>query len=132
MSEQGLCQHDAHFLIIRDVGHLLVVLPLGNAKILQQLCSLALGLPSVHLGKGHFQFSSTVAFLLGHFGLGVQRLTFLHVLPQGLMAHEYGVHHRELVVFKVILLQHRQTLAGLHLDRSFVRLQLAADGSEQG
>ena len=130
VAEQGFGQHHAHLLVVRYVGHLLVVLTLLHAKVLQQLRSFALSLVAVHLGKGHLQLGSAVAVFLGHFGLVVESFALFHVVPHGLMAHQHGVHHRIFVVFEVVLLQHGHALAGKHLDGSLVGFQLAADGAE--
>ena len=115
MSEQGLGQHDTHLLVVRYLGHLLVVLTFLHTQVLQQLCCLTLCFPAVHLGKSHLQIGCTHTVFLGHLSLGIQGFTLLHVLPQGLMTHQHGVHHRIFVIFEVVLLQHAQALARLHL-----------------
>ena len=48
------------------------------------------------------------------------------------MTHQHRVHHGAFVVFEVVLFQHTQALAWLHLHRSFIGFQLTADGTEQG
>ena len=93
MSEQGLSQHYTYLLVVRDLTHLLVVLTLGNAQVLQQLCSLAFGLPAVHLGKSHLKVGGTYTVFLAHFGFCIQSLTLFHVFPEWLMSHQHSVHH---------------------------------------
>ena len=48
------------------------------------------------------------------------------------MSHQYRIHDAKFVIFKVVLFQHAQALAWLHLDGAFVGLQLTADSSQQG
>ena len=131
MSEQGLCQHDAHFLVVRNVSHLGVVLFLLDAQVLQQLGCFALSLVAVHFGEGHFKFGGLHAVFFCHFGFCIECFALLHVIPHGLVAHQYGVHHREFVVFKVILLKYRHTFAWQHLDSALVGFQVAADSAQQ-
>ena len=131
MTEQRLGQHHAHLLVVRDVRHLLVVLSLAHAQVLQQLGGLALGLVAVHLGKGHLQLSGFHTVFFRHLWLRIKGLALLHVVPHGLVTHQHGIHHREGVVFEVVLLQHAHALTGQHLHRSFVGLQLTADGAQQ-
>ena len=131
MAKEGLGQHHTHLLVVRDVSHLLIVLLFLHTEVLQQLCGFALGLPAIHLGKSHFQLGSAVAVLLGHGILGIESLTLLHVLPKGLMSHQHGIHHREGIIFEVVLLQHAQALARAQLHRALVGFQLAADGAQQ-
>ena len=81
MSEKSLCQHDPNFLVVRQLAHVLGVQFVLYAKVLHQLCSLAFCFPAIHLSKLQLQFGSPVSVFLGHFGLCVQLLTLLHVLP---------------------------------------------------
>ena len=80
-------------------------------KVLKQLGSIALSLPSVHLGKLQLQVGSTVAVFLGHLFLRVEALALLHVFPKRLVTHQDGVHDAELIIFEVVLLQYREALA---------------------
>ena len=132
VTEEGLGQHDAYLLIIRDIRHLTVVHILLDTQVLKQLGCLALGFPAVHLSKRHFQFGSTHTILLAHLGLCIEGLALLHILPQWLMSHQHRVHHREFIVFEVVLLKHTHALARQHLDGTLVGLQLSADSTEQG
>jgi hypothetical protein len=98
---------------------------------LQQLCGIALGLPAVHLGEALLELGGTVAVLLGHLGLGVERVALFHVLPQGLISHEHRVHHAVRVVFEVVLFQYRQALSRAKLHSALVGLEFAGDGAQQ-
>ena len=131
MSEQRLCQHHAHLLVVRQFAHHLVVLWLFHAQVLQQLGSLTLGLPSVHLGEGHLQFGGFHTVFFSHLRLGIQRLAVFHVLPQRLVALHHGIHHRELIELEVVLAQHRQAFARSQFHASLVRFQFSADGFQQ-
>ena len=132
VSEERLGQHYAYLFIITDVGHLRVVRVFLDAQVLQQLCGLALGFPAIHFGKGHLEFGGAVAVFLGHLVLGVEGFALLHVLPEGLVSHEHGVHHAVFVVLEVVLLEHREALARAHFHGALVGFQLAADGAQQG
>ena len=132
MSEEGLSQHHTHFLVVRDIRHLLIVLCFLHAEVLQQLGGFALCLVTVHLGKSHLKFCGSVAVLLSHFGLAIEGFALFHVIPHGLVTHQHGVHHGEFVVFEVVLFEHTQALAWLHLYGSLVGLQLTADRAEEG
>ena len=105
---------------------------LAHAKVLQQLRGVALSLPAVHLGELLFQFRGAVAVLLGHLWLGVEHVALLHVVPKGVVAHEYGVYHLVRVVLEVVLLQHGEALARTKFHGALVGLQVAADGAQQG
>ena len=131
VSEQRFRQHHAHFFVVRQFRHQLIVLTLLHTEVLQQLGGLALGLVAVHLGECHLQFRSAVAVLLGHFGLRVECLALLHILPQRLVTHQHSVHHRVFVVFEVVLRQHRKAFSSPQFHRPFVRLQFTTDGLEQ-
>lgn len=83
LAEEGFGEHHAHLLVVAELARQLLVQALGDTQVLQQLGSLALGLPAVHLGKLQLQVGSTVAVLLRHLGLGIEGLALLHVLPEG-------------------------------------------------
>ena len=131
LSEEGFCQHDAHFLRIRQFRHLLLVQVLLDTEVLQQLCRIALSLPSVHLGELQLEVGGTVAVRLAHLRFGVKFFTLLHVLPERLVAHEDGIHYLIPVIFEVVLLQYRQPFARPQFHGSLVGLQVAGDGPEQ-
>ena len=131
MAEQSLCQHDTYLLIVRQFRHHLIVLFLLHAQVLQQLGSIALSVPSVHLGEGHLQFGGQITVLLGHFRLGIEGFAVLHVLPEGLVTLHHGVHHRERIIFEVVLTQDRETLTWSQFYRSLVGFQFTADGFQE-
>ena len=113
MAEESLCQHYAHLLVVGYLRHLLLMLRLCHTEVLQQLGGLAFCLIAVHLGKLHFQLSCLHTVFLRHVGtFSIECLAGLHIVPHGLMSHQYGVHHGESIVFEVILLQYAHTLTG--------------------
>ena len=102
-----------------------------DTKVLHQLRSFTLCFPSVHFGKFQFQVCSTVSVFFRHFRLSIKSLTLLHVLPKWLMAHQYCVHHAELVIFKVVLLQYGQTFAWSQFYSTLIRLKVATNSSKE-
>ena len=132
MTKESLGQHDAHLLVVRQLRHHHIVAVFLHTEVLEQLGSLALSLPTVHLGKLQFEVGSQIAVFLAHLRLGIESLALLHVLPKRLVALQHCVHHGEAVVLEVILVEHRETLTGSQLYRSLVGFELAADGFQQG
>ena len=131
VTEESLRQHHAHLLCVGKLTYELVVAIFLYAKVLKQLGSIALCLPTVHLGKLKLQFCCEVTILFCHLWLRVEALALLHVFPQWLMAHQNGVHHAELVILEVVLLQNGKALAWTHLHCTLVWLQVAADSAEE-
>lgn len=132
LAEEGFGEHHAHLLVVAELARQLLVQALGDTQVLQQLGSLALGLPAVHLGKLQLQVGSTVAVLLRHLGLGIEGLALLHVLPERGMAHEDRVEHAIGVILEMVLLQDREALARTQLHGTLVGLQVAGDGAKKG
>ena len=106
MSEKSLCQHHTYLLIVRQFTHHLVVLVVHNSKVRQHLVGIALGIPSVHLGKLILQFCHLDTVFLIEILLHIESFALLHVLPERLVSHEHSVPDRVLVIFEVVLFEH--------------------------
>ena len=131
MSEESFCQHYAHLFVVRQFAHHLVVHVVLDAEVGQHLVGVAFGVPSVHLSKLVFEFCHFDAVFLVEVGFHIESLALFHVLPKGLVSHEHGVSHAVLVIFEVVLFEHREAFAGSELHCTLVGFQFAADGSEQ-
>ena len=132
ITEESLRQHHAYLLCIRKLTNELIVTIFLHAEVLKQLGSITLSFPTVHLSELKLQLSSEVTILFCHLWFCIEALALLHVLPQWLMAHQNGVHHAELVILEVVLLQNGKTLSWSHFYCTLVWLQIATDGTEEG
>ena len=93
-----------------------------DAKVLEELCSIALCCPSSEFSEFLLQLSTLHAILVAEVSLHIESLLLLHVLPEWLVSHEDGVHNRILVVFEVVLLKNGETLSRSHLYSALVGL----------
>ena len=48
------------------------------------------------------------------------------------MPHQHGIEHGIVVVFEVVLFEHRHAFPRSHLDAAFGGLELATDGAKEG
>ncbi len=131
VSEEGLGEHHAHLLIVRQLVHEFAVEAFLHAKVGEEHGGVALGVPSIHLGEFLLQFGHAVAVFVVEVGLHVEGLALLHVLPQWLVAHEDGVEDGEVIIFEMVLVKDGEAFAGGELHRTFVGFQFAADDFEQ-
>ena len=106
VAEQGLGQQHAHLLAALQLAHGALVQVLGHAQAVQQDGRVALGGVAVLVRHDPFQFAQAHAVGVGHLGLGVDPVPLLQGLPQGLVAHDHGVHHPERVEGELVLGQH--------------------------
>ena len=132
LAEQSLCQQHLHLLAAVQRVHLGVVQVGGQAQAAQQLVDLGLGIPAAHLGKFRFQLTGALAVRLGEILLGIQLVLFLHDVVQAAVAHDDGLHHRELVVFVVVLLQHAHPVIRTDGHTAAGGLDHAGDDFQQG
>ena len=84
----------------------------GDTETTKQCGGIALGIPSLELGKTLLEFGGTHAVGIAEIGLCVQGVLFLHYIPQHGMAAKDGLEDGAVVEFEVILFQHAHTLAG--------------------
>ena len=124
VAEKGLGKQHAHLLVARKVAHEHVVAVLLDAEAAQQGCGVALGVPSLELGKFFLQLRGADAVGVAEVGLGVESIFLLHDVPEHCVALEHGVDHRAVVKFEVVLLQHAHSLAGTHGHRAVGGAQL--------
>ncbi len=104
----------------------------SDANAVQQHGGIGFRLPAVHLGKFGLQLAGTDTVLVGEILLGVDGVFFLHDLVQAFVAHDNGIHYHIIVVFKVILFQHGETLAGGDDNVALCGLQLAGKNFQKG
>ena len=104
-------QKDTHFLLTAQVLHHAVMDLLRNTQTTQQAGGIALGVPSLHLGKLLLQLRNTDTILVTEIRLSVEGVLLAHDLPQDRMSHQDRVHDRILIKSEVVLAQDRQALA---------------------
>ena len=125
ISEKRLCQHHAHLFLTTQITHQRVVLVFFYAQSAQQDSCIALGIPAFQFGKLFFQFGCLDTVFIGKIFLGIQGLALLHDVPKDGVSHQYGIEHRVGIKLKVVLAQHRKTLARSQGNATLSRVQLA-------
>ena len=102
-----------------------------DAKTIQKRSGVRLGLPAVHLCEFALELTGADAVLIGEVLLGVDRFLFLHNIIQSLVAHNDRIENRELIIFKMVLLQHGETLARCDDDVAVCRLELSGENLQK-
>ena len=74
VAEKGLGKQHAHLFVTRKVAHEHVVAVLLDAEAAQQGCGVALGVPSLELGKFFLQLRGADAVGVAEVGLGVESI----------------------------------------------------------
>ena len=131
-AEQGLRQHHAHFLFVRQFAHEFTVEVLFDAQPRQQCGCVVFGGVAPDGGKLVFQFGHFDPVFVGEVGFGVELIALLHDLPHHGVTLKHRVEHGLIVEFEVVLREHRQAFAGAEFHLALGGLELAADGFEQG
>ena len=83
-------------------------------KSVQKCCGITLRIPAIHLCKFCLKFGCTDTVFIREVLFRINCVLFLHNIIQALISHDNCVEYHILVVFEVILLQDRQTLAIVH------------------
>ena len=131
VSEERLRQEDLDLVVAVELGHLLAMLFLVDAELVEHGLGVAFGVPAVHLGKLALQLRGAQAVLVGEVRLCVERLLFLHDLVEALIAHDDGGEHVVFIVEEVVLLEDRDALARGDDDLARVRLQLPGENFQE-
>ena len=131
-TEEGLCQHHAHLLLVGELAHEFAVEGLLDAEAGKQGGGVVFGRVTADGGKLVFEFGHFDAVLVCEVGFGVEGVALLHDLPHHGVALQYGVEHRLVVEFEVVLREHRQAFAGTEFHLAFGGLEFAADSFEKG
>ena len=84
----------------------------ADAQTVQEHGGIRFRIPAVHLGEFRFQFAGTDTVLIGKIFLSIDGVLLLHDLIESFIAHDDSVHDRINIIFKVILFQHGEALAG--------------------
>ena len=131
IAEESLGKHHAHLLLGRDVAHKHIVHILLDAKSAEEHGCIALGIPAIELSKLLFKLGSTHAVFLCHLCLVVDGILLLHDCIEHSVATQYSVDDSILVIFVVILFEHRKTLARAHLIGSASRIEFTAQYTQK-
>ena len=127
IAEQRLGKQDADLEIVLDLLHLPVMQVGGDAKTVQHLRRLALGLPASHLGELRLEFGGPETVLLAEVLLGVYLIPLLHHGIQLVVTHDDGLEYSILVECEVVLSEDRHSLARSDDHLSAVGLDLAGE-----
>ena len=131
-AEQGLRQHHAHFLFVRQFAHEFTVEGLLDAEAGKQGGGVVFGRVAADGGKLVFEFGHFDAVFVCEVFFRVEGVALLHDLPHHSVTLQYGVEHRLVVEFEVVLRENRQAFAGTEFHLAFGGLEFAADGFEEG
>ena len=132
LTEEGLCQHHAHLLLVGEVAHEFAVEGLLDAEAGKQGGGVVFGRVAADGGKLVFEFGHFDAVFVREVLFRVEGIALLHDLPHHGVTLQHGVEHRLVVEFEVVLRENGQPLAGTEFHLAFGGLEFAADGFEQG
>ena len=132
LTEEGLCQHHAHLLLVGEVAHEFAVEGLLDAEAGKQGGGVVFGRVAADGGKLVFEFGHFDAVFVCEVFFRVEGVALLHDLPHHSVTLQYGVEHRLVVEFEVVLRENRQAFAGTEFHLAFGGLEFAADGFEEG
>ena len=124
IAKESLCQKYTHLQGRIQLRHLLVVVLLTNTQAIQQLGCIRLSIPAVQLSKFSLQLTSTDTIFITEIWLSINSILFVHNVYQMLITHNNSTKNLILIKGKVILLQHRHTLARSNINRSLGRLNI--------
>ena len=131
VSKKCLSKKDFDLLASGQVCHLCVMKIGINAKSVQKSSSIRFCFPSVHLCEFALEFTGTDSVLICKIFFSVDRFFFFHDLVQSGISHDDGVENLISVIFEVVLLQERKTLARSDNDISVGRLKLSGQDLEE-
>ena len=126
IAKKSLGKHHAHLLLGWDVGHQHIVHIFLDAKSAEEHGSIALGIPAVELSEFLLKFGGTHTVFFGHLCLIIDGILLLHDGIEHSVATQYSVDDCILVIFVVILFEHRKTLARPHLECATSRFEVSA------
>ena len=132
LAKEGLRQHDAHLLLTAEFAHQFAVQFVLDAQAAQERGSIVLGSIATDVRKLILQFGHEDTILVGEILLGIEFVALLHDVPHDGVAHQYGIQHRTIIIFEVVLTEHRHTFAWSHLNSTLRRVKFTRDGAEQG
>jgi len=125
VAKQSLCQKDFDFQITIKLAHHFVMNICINAKTIQEGCRITLCIPAIHLCKLCFKLRCTDTIFIREVFLRIDCVLFFHNIIQAFISHNNRVEYHILVVFEVILLQNRQTLAIIHDNFTICRFKFS-------
>ena len=105
ISEKCFCKEHLHLFVSSQILHKLVMKFRINSKTVQELCSIGLGFPSVHLCKLRLKVTGTVSVLFTEIFFGIDRLFFLHDVIKLLIPHDNGLNSFKLIILEMVLLK---------------------------
>ena len=112
VTKQCLCKKNFDLLASCKVSHLGIVEIGFNSKTIQKSSSIRFCFPSVHLCKFPLKFAGTDTIFVCEILFCVDGFFFFHDLIQSLVTHDNSIQNCICIIFEVILLQERETLAG--------------------
>ena len=125
ISEKGLCKKNLDLHASCKVSHLRIVEFRVNSKTVQKGSSVRLCFPSVHFCKFALQLAGADSVLIGEVFFGIDGFLLFHDLVETKVTHDNGIKNRISIIFKVVLLQERETLSRCDHDVTLSRLKLA-------
>ena len=123
--EQRLCEQDLDFLRSGQVFQIFIVKVRFYPEPVQQSRGVRFRFPAVHCGKLCLQLACFDSVFICKIFLCVDDLFLLHDLIEARISHNNGIQHRIFIVFEMILLKKRETLAGSDADIALRRLELS-------
>ena len=111
ITKQCLRQKNFDLLASCKVSHLGIMEIGFNSKTIQKSSSIRFCFPSVHLCKFAFQFTGTDTVFISEVRFCIDSIFFFHDLIQSLVTHDNSIQNCICIIFEVILLQERETLA---------------------
>ena len=124
ISKQCLCQQHLDLQGTRQILHQCIVILGRDTESVQQCRCVTFRIPAVHLGKFCLQLTGTDSIFIGKIFFHINRIFFFSDIIQSLVSHDNSIQNRIFVIFKMILLQERKTLARGNDHITARRLQL--------
>ena len=116
---QCLCKEHLNLHIRRKLRHFEIMELIRNTQFVEHKFCITLCVPTVKVSKFCFKFACFDAVFLGKILFCIKSVLFLHNLNKSWVAHKNCANNLVFIISKVVLLQHRKTLA-----RSDVNLTL--------
>ena len=111
-AEQGLSQKHPELVVVRQRGHEIRVLFIGNANAAQDFGGFNFGLIAVFVGDQRLQVAETVHHGVGELFSLAERVALRQGVPQRHVAHHDRVDNA-LVVKRILVLAEHPNFAGL-------------------
>ena len=131
ITKQCLCEKYLDLQIAIEFAHHLIMDICIYTKSVQKCCSIALRIPAIHLSKFCLEFGCTDTVFIREVFFGINCVLFLHNIIQSLISHDNCVEYHILVIFEVILLQDRQTLAIVHDNFAIRRFEFSGKNLQE-